>query len=263
MKKRIISAVVLAIIVIPLLLIGGYPFIIGISIAATLAFKEIIDLKKAHRPLPNAMILLGLVSLIIVLLSNLRGFDVTYGLTYQRILFVILAFLIPTVFYEENEYTAKDALYMVGVTLFLGIAFNLFIVLRNRGLNILLYLIAIPMFTDIFAFVGGQAIGKRKMCPRISPGKTWEGAAIGLVAGVIVGVIIYSCFIGSFSFRLILLTIILSVVGQIGDLVFSKIKRENDIKDFSNILPGHGGILDRLDSIIFVMLAYVALLFIL
>lgn len=263
MKERIIGAVIIAIVVIPLLLLGGYPFIIGISLAAMFSYKEIIELKKAHKPLPLLIVVLGLVGLLVLLLSNLRGFDITYGLTYQRILFVILLFLVPTVFYKEEDYTVRDALYMIGTVFFIALAYNLFIILRNRGLNILLYLISVSMFTDIFALFGGMACGKHKMCPSISPKKTWEGAVVGLLVGTITGVIIYSCFVGSFSIQLILLTMILSIFGQIGDLVFSKIKRENDIKDFSNILPGHGGILDRLDSVIFVMLAYVTLLFIL
>ena len=94
------------------------------------------------------------------------------------------------------------------------------------------------------------------MCKEISPNKTWEGSIGGLLAGSLISLIFYNFLISSIDIKLVIITIILSIVGQIGDLIMSKIKRENGIKDFSNILPGHGGILDRLDSSIFVVLAY-------
>ena len=116
------------------------------------------------------------------------------------------------------------------------------------------------MVTDVFAMLGGKFFGKNKMCPKLSPHKTWEGSLCGLIGGSLVGIIFYSVFAGNFSFYLIIMTLVLSIVGQMGDLVMSKIKRENSIKDFSNIMPGHGGILDRLDSVIFVFLTYMLLL---
>ena len=97
------------------------------------------------------------------------------------------------------------------------------------------------------------------MCPKISPHKTWEGFIGGLIGGSIVGLIVYSNLLGSLTFKAILVTFILSFIGQIGDLFYSKIKRENKIKDFSNLMPGHGGVLDRVDSLSFVVFAYVIL----
>lgn len=125
-----------------------------------------------------------------------------------------------------------------------------------RSFKTLLFLLIIPTFNDIFAYVIGSKFGKNKMCVSISPNKTWEGSIGGLVLGTIGGVVLYRLLLGKITFKIILITIILSIVGQMGDLVMSRIKRENGIKDFSNLLPGHGGILDRLDSSIFVFLAY-------
>ena len=125
-----------------------------------------------------------------------------------------------------------------------------------RSFKTLLFLLIIPTFNDIFAYVIGSKFGKSKMCKSISPNKTWEGSIGGLVLGTIGGVVLYRLLLGKITFKIILITIILSIVGQMGDLVMSRIKRENGIKDFSNLLPGHGGILDRLDSSIFVFLAY-------
>ena len=118
------------------------------------------------------------------------------------------------------------------------------------------------MVTDIFAMLGGKYFGKHKMCPKLSPKKTWEGAISGTLCGSVVGIVFYSLLVGNLTFRVVIITILLSIVGQMGDLVMSKIKRENEIKDFSNIMPGHGGILDRIDSIIFVFLMYMFLLII-
>ncbi|MEG1149991.1 MAG: phosphatidate cytidylyltransferase [Bacilli bacterium] len=261
MKTRIISAFVAAVLVIPLLILGGYPFYIGVGLLALLGYKEILDLKKDHKPVPNLIVLFGLISVSLLVLSNFNSFSLNFGITYQRIIITLLLLLVPTIFYKNELYTTRDAFYLIGATLLIGLVFNLFIVIRNRGLYLLLYLIAIPMFTDIAAMLTGKFFGKTKLCPKISPHKTWEGSFGGLLFGTIAGVLIYSLLIGSFSIKIVFFSAILSIAGQIGDLIMSKVKRENEIKDFSNIMPGHGGILDRLDSIIFVLLAYLLLVF--
>ena len=97
------------------------------------------------------------------------------------------------------------------------------------------------------------------MCPNISPKKTWEGMIGGTIFGTIIPLIIYYLFFKEFNFIMVLITFILTIMDQIGDLIFSKLKRENDIKDFSNIMPGHGGALDRLDSTLVIFITYVAL----
>ena len=115
------------------------------------------------------------------------------------------------------------------------------------------------MVNDIFAYFIGSKFGKNKMCVSISPNKTWEGSIGGLVLGTSSGLIFYKLLIGNITIKVVLITLILSIIGQIGDLIMSRIKRENDIKDYSNIMPGHGGILDRLDSSIFVFITYIFL----
>ena len=102
-------------------------------------------------------------------------------------------------------------------------------------------------------------VGKHKLCPIVSPKKTIEGLVGGTVAGTIVATAFYVTAINpSMSIAFVaLITIILSLVGQLGDLVFSSIKRYYDKKDFSNLIPEHGGILDRFDSLIFVVLAFI------
>ena len=137
--------------------------------------------------------------------------------------------------------------------------FNLLIILRSVNVYVLVYLLSISIMTDTFAFAIGCLIGKHKMT-KISPNKSWEGFFAGLIGGTVIPVIIYSNLVSDFSFKILVITLILSIVGQVGDLFYSKIKRENGIKDFSQIMPGHGGVLDRLDSICFILFAYVIIL---
>mgnify|MGYP003308437253 CR=1 FL=1 len=115
----------------------------------------------------------------------------------------------------------------------------------------------ITILTDTFAFIVGSLIGKHKLCPAVSPKKSWEGSIAGSLLGTFIASTFYHYMVSPVTIKIILITLLLSVLGQMGDLVFSRIKRDNEIKDFSNIMPGHGGILDRFDSLIFVILAYI------
>lgn len=248
MKIRIISAIVALIIVVPLVLLGGIYFRIGVLLLASLAYKELVDLKQTSIPL--LMKSIGLISLLLILLSD--------NYSSQILALILLFLIIPIVFYKDN-YKSVDALYLVGVITFISFAFNSFYVIRTRSLSLFVFLIIIPMINDIFAYFIGSRFGKNKLCPEVSPNKTWEGSIGGLVIGSVVGLVIYYFLIGHISLKMFILTIILSISGQVGDLVLSKIKRENKIKDFSNIMPGHGGILDRCDSIIFVFITYMFL----
>ena len=260
MKVRVISAMVALAIIIPLLCLGGYPFAIGIGIISILAYKEIIDLKKSHNEIPSVVKILGMLVLLYLVLGNYGINSLDFAINYPRLLLPLVVLLIPTVFYQKGEYTTKDALYLIGSVFLIGLIFNLLLVIRNINVYLLIYLLSIPIFTDTFAYLIGCLIGKHKMCPSVSPKKSWEGAIAGLIGGSAIAMIIYSNLISNFSIKLAITTIILSAVGQIGDLVYSKIKRENDIKDFSNLMPGHGGILDRLDSVSFVIIVYVVLI---
>lgn len=260
MKVRVISAVIVLALLGLFLWIGGYPFAIVAGILGVLAYKEILDLKKSHKDIPNGVKVLGMISLIYLVLGNYGVNSLDFAVSYSRILLPILTLLLPTIFYKNDEYTTKDAFYLLGSVYLIGLLFNLIIVINNINVLILLYLLCITIFTDTFAYLIGCLIGKHKMAPKISPKKSWEGALAGLIGGSSIAIIFYSNLIGEVTLKVALVTMILSVIGQFGDLVFSKIKRENDVKDFSNIMPGHGGVLDRLDSISFVIFAYVVLI---
>ena len=133
-----------------------------------------------------------------------------------------------------------------------------FLTLRLERLGLAIYLVLIPIITDSFAYITGNLIGRHKLIEKISPNKTVEGAIGGFVAASIFCTIFYVVVINHHTNIVIALlsTMFLSIISQLGDLVFSSIKRYFNIKDFSKLIPGHGGILDRIDSLIFVIIGY-------
>lgn len=170
--------------------------------------------------------------------------------------------------------------------LYVSLCVSAFTILFSFGVRFVVYLLIITVFTDIFALVFGMKFGKHKMAPTVSPKKTWEGAIGGTLTAVVVGTLFlmfYHSFSGIFHETKIeffdgifgfsdfgtfgkivfsvILTTFLSVCSQIGDLVASKLKRDYGIKDYSNIFPGHGGILDRFDSAFFASLIFLLILF--
>lgn len=257
MKKRIISAIVALAIFIPVIYYGGKIFSIAMGMLSVLAFKEILDLKENSREIPEIIKGIGLIDMLLLIFSDYTSDTLMFGLSYRVLAITLLTLFIPTLFYKNNKYTTKEAFYLVGIIILLGLVFNSFIFVRSFSLYTLLYLMIICVVTDTFAMLTGMLIGKHKACPTISPKKTIEGCIGGSLIGTTVAVIFYSNLVGSFSYKLVLITLVLSVIDQLGDLFFSKIKRENKIKDFSNIMPGHGGVLDRLDSLCFVVMAYI------
>ena len=180
-------------------------------------------------------------------------------MSYKALGLISLTLLIPTIFFKDtNRYTTKDAFYLMGWTLVLGIFFNSLIVLVNYNVLYLVFLLLITTLNDAFALIFGKLIGKHKLIPSVSHNKTWEGSICGCIVGTFVAVMFYINILNPQVgiLKIILVVLLLSVMGQIGDLVFSKIKREAKIKDFSNMIPGHGGVLDRFDSLIFVVITY-------
>ena len=118
------------------------------------------------------------------------------------------------------------------------------------GLWAILFLFAVVWATDIAAYFTGRAIGGPKLAPKISPGKTWSGAIGGTVAGIACGLAV-AIAAGASNLALIaLIALAMSVAGQIGDLFESALKRRYSVKDSSNLIPGHGGVLDRVDGLV-------------
>ena len=270
MKQRIISAVVAAIIVIPLLIIGGVPFSIGLGALAAIGLWELLRLRDKKNPYPILIKVLAFACLELLVFSiptaNFSNNGV--GLKYLPVALSTLVLLIPSVFYKKETYSTKDAFSVLGVVLLIGVFFGALIGITNTpiavgtskiaGQWLLLYLFLIAACTDSFAMIIGCLIGKHKLIPAVSPKKSVEGSIAGSLMGTAIGSLYYINIIGDYKvIFVIIMTLVLSILGQIGDLFYSKIKRENDIKDFSNIMPGHGGILDRLDSFSFIVFGYI------
>lgn len=254
MRKRIVSAIIMLIILVPLIILGKIPFALGIGLISILAFREIAKLNNY----PIIVNLLSFISLISIVYSNFDSNNLVDGLNYKVISLSLLLVLSPIVIYQtRNKYTIDDAFKLYAFIFLIGIGLNYLILIRDLDLKYFLYVLLITIFTDTFAYFGGSLIGKHKLT-KISPKKTIEGSIIGTTMSTFMMTIYYVTIIGG-SYNLlvvILVTMLLSIIGQIGDLFFSAIKRHYEIKDFSNLIPGHGGILDRLDSLIFVSIAF-------
>lgn len=262
MKTRVLSAIVLIAILVPLLIIGGLPFSIALAVIATLSFKEITDLKKKEKDLPSLIKICGLLCLLLLSFAPVIKDITNASISFGYIAIVVCVYLIPTIFYGvSNRYTTKDAFYLIGWTILLGLFYNAVLSLVNNNLTQLIYLVLITTLNDTFALIFGKLIGTHKLTA-ISPNKTIEGSLCGLILGTFVAVMFYIHIINPAVslLKVIIMTGVLSIVGQCGDLIFSKIKRENKIKDFSKLIPGHGGILDRFDSLSLVVLTYLIIL---
>lgn len=258
MKTRVISAIVALIIIIPIIFYGGIVFEIGVAVIGLIGLWELLKLREGEKKFPLLIKGITFLSFLAIVILN-TGYSNNFMVDYKVLALITFLHLLPLVFYHDNKkYNISDALFLIGAIFFLGIAFNFLITVRDFDLNYLIFLLLITIFTDTFAYITGLLIGKHKMIPSVSPKKTWEGFAGGTIFGVLISA---SFYITTFDytgniFLLIFIVALLSVIGQMGDLVFSSIKRYFKTKDFGNIMPGHGGVLDRLDSILFVLLAF-------
>lgn len=209
------------------------------------------------------------------ILMCLAVYPLWYFLGYRGILiaFSLSVCLALAVFTFKAEMELKDLLATIFSLIYpmalLSLAFALSREFPCGGAFAISFAVFLPVFSDTFAYLVGSTMGKRKLCPSISPKKTVAGAVGGLFGSVLCAVTFFLLFdlyavipVGYVTFSesiavravvFVLLGVIGGVLAEIGDLVASRIKRALDIKDFGNIFPGHGGVLDRLDSIMFTL----------
>jgi len=122
----------------------------------------------------------------------------------------------------------------------------------DQGLEWVVFLLIVTFSTDTAAFFVGKAIGKRPLAPKISPNKTWEGAIGGFLGAIVAATLAAMALdLDSGMATILILGALMGVVGQVGDLFESRLKRIANVKDSGGLFPGHGGVLDRLDSIVF------------
>ena len=258
MKNRIIGGAIICAIIIPCFIIGGVVFDILAGIVGLLALFELINSDKELRRVPMIIKGFAFVSIPLIAFMNLDHSLIT-GFDPISLLIPIVLLIIPSLFLYESGYGIKDAFRLTFMSLFAGIVTNAFITVFTSNKWLLLWLILIAVGTDVFAYLGGRLIGKHKFT-KISPNKTIEGCIVGAIFGTAIAFFFYTkMFVIVNGILIFGVTILLSVVGQLGDLVFSLIKRENNIKDFSHIIPGHGGICDRIDSLTFIVIVFLIL----
>lgn len=262
MSQRILSAIILIIVFVPFLIVGELPFSLFMSFLSVFALYELLRVRESKKEFPFLLKLIAYFLTIYFCLYNTNTIEFRYSFDYRVMAGIIFLFLTPMVLiHDSKRYNLNDALFLIGSVLFLGLSFNLITITRNYDINYICYLLIITTITDTFALLTGLLIGKHKMSPKISPKKTYEGLIGGVFMGTFISVCFYHTVINPHVSLVILIlcSVLLCLIGQLGDLVFSSIKRYYEVKDFSNLIPGHGGILDRFDSLIFVTLAFILL----
>lgn len=181
------------------------------------------------------------------LLLTYSGMDSTRLILW--FLFQTLYYLIRSAFSGNNCFASAPNL--LGVFYVAVLYSFLWTVRHTFGLSWTIFGLLVTWLTDTGAYFGGTRHGKHQLAPNISPNKSIEGALIGSLSGVLTG-LVYAMLSGQSLLAVGALAFVLSIAGQLGDLVESAMKRERAVKDTGSILPGHGGILDRFDSVAFV-----------
>lgn len=247
--KRVISSLV----AIPLLLIftisGGIIFKIGVIALTAIALFEYINAYKNTNYKAIAWVMAsGFILYYFLILMN----DFKYALP-TLFLITIVAMAVPIF---NNKYNVLSSSLTITGFVYIVCFFSLLILVRDyhNGARLIWLVFIMAWCSDTTAYYIGKNFGKKKLFPEVSPKKTLEGC-IGGIFGSIIGVLIWGYFnhnINFYWYQLIFLGLSGSVISQIGDLSASLIKRFIGIKDYGNIMPGHGGILDRFDSILFI-----------
>ena len=252
MKQRTISAIILLAIMVGSILINTKLFGILMLIFSVIGFMEFFDIRYNDKSKKlNLIRILGVVCVLIIAMNKtfyVMDSDVI-------ILLPLLILSLPIVFYNDSKlYNITDALYALGICYFLGFSFGNIIYMGDSSLVKCIFIFIIAFITDTYAYIGGCLIGRHKLTS-ISPKKTVEGSVIGTIMGTVIGSVYYYNLVGGVTiFETVMLCLFLTLLSEIGDLFFSSIKRYFDKKDYSNLIPGHGGILDRFDSVIYVSL---------
>lgn len=276
MKQRVITGVLSAIIFIgALLLMNTVVFPVFTALLSCIAVWEI---EKAVG-LKNKMIM-ALSLVLSAAVPFIVHFDISVPVAAFGGVYVVLVFIFMLLQFESTKF--EQAITAIFASVCVPYSFSLMIVFRDihkhfegytktDGIYFLLFAFFASWMTDIFAYFVGSKLGKHKLCPKISPKKSVEGAIGGVAGAILLNVLLLFVF-KKFFFEgesllsyptVIILSIVLSVISMFGDLAASTIKRNFGIKDFGKLLPGHGGIMDRFDSCLFVMpVLYSAIYFI-
>lgn len=290
MKQRTITAIILILIVLPLFYFGGWW---TVFFATAFVFCGIYELLRARKEMnwPISVYIVAFLGGAVMLfwpfiintvnVMNQTGqfiFDFPERFLVQLNVVFVCFFLLALLFIEavSKRFSVNDVFYVFTMTFLICIAGQAFIFLRqlgsvhesenilqiNDGLMIVLYVVFCTYCTDTCALFCGKFFGRHKMAPITSPKKTWEGAIGGILCTTLLGIVFYQIFpFGKHYTPLLImvLSFVLAIGAVVGDLIFSSIKRNYQIKDFGNIFPGHGGMLDRVDSLVFNLMIFICL----
>jgi phosphatidate cytidylyltransferase len=184
------------------------------------------------------------------------AFPIIYILLYQKIFsnFLIFIVFIFCVYEWNKTFIKKNYIYLLGFLILLVFLISLLKIYNAESYNLkFLWLVLIAWLTDIGGYIFGKLFGGPKLI-KISPNKTWSGALGSLILSQFAFLIFFLDDNYKIDFNIFFYQILLSITGQIGDILMSYIKRLNDKKDTSNFIPGHGGFLDRVDGLIWIFI---------
>lgn len=260
MKTRVISGIVIGLVLAAVLIPpGGYILAATLLVVSFISFFELTRATGIHKEGQrcNALELCGYISIVMHYAQMLILRDYRY-----YIFSIMFAFFLIMVCYVVTfpRFTATMAITTFFCFVYAPVSMSFVYLLRMRDYG--QYFALIPFIAwvcDTCAYFAGRAFGKHKLVPKLSPKKTIEGAIGGILGSVAVGLIFgYVLYVKeiqnpSVFVVMALITFVGSIISQLGDLLASGIKRDHNIKDYGNLIPGHGGIMDRFDSVIFVI----------
>ncbi len=245
---RLKSGIVLMALTIALLVYGSYPLFVAISLISVIGLFELYRTVKMEKSIPAFICYLASIFMDILTTNN----NYLYILLLLCAVLIILMICYVIAYPKFNSEQITMLLFgLIYVTLFLSCVFQ---VRFMAGGILTVWLIYISAWgSDTCAYCTGKLIGKHKLPSELSPKKTIEGCVGGVVGAALIGAVFALCCYKDHSYiwQYALICGVGAIIGQFGDLAASAIKRNHDIKDYGKLIPGHGGILDRFDSIIF------------
>lgn len=256
LKQRIITALALAIVFAGAIMFADHRWVVVLfAVALFVAGYELVTLTL--KPGVNLGLAIAIVFAVLFWLSNdFSGVRVNYyqSLTGLFLWIAIFGYLLCYRFSGQWSLSVRILQFFLGISLLWICAHGLVFIHQHfgRGGWILLYLLTLVWVADIGAYFSGRKFGKRKLAPDISPGKTWEGVAGGIILNLGWMLIVFQISNGwnVTLWQFLIVGLATSIVSIVGDLYVSILKREALVKDSGKLLPGHGGVLDRIDSVI-------------
>ena len=244
MNQRVTSGIIIAVVTIATILIGGFLLKLAGFLICLYGSYELVKCIRYK---------FDLLSYAVSLFISLSIYINFYNAFIYTIIGILVIFVVS---FTGKEREIDDLSMLLVMSLLLGTSTYYYVFLGEQSRWLLGYAFIIAYLTDVFAFYFGSKFGKHKLLERVSPHKTIEGAVLGWLGGFLIAFIYASIFnyFGLDRLFIVILSIFLPIISQIGDLTFSLLKRHYGIKDFSNLIPGHGGLLDRIDSVSFVCL---------